>query len=86
MFPFVATFVLVTWQRVALPVFFGRLVNVVASASLFIYLTDHQSALVLAKLGLPPAAGVPIAVAVGIATRKLWETTSAAAVRKVSAR
>ena len=58
----------------------------VAAASLFIYLTDHQSALVLAKLGLHPAAGVPIAVAVGIATRRLWETTSAAAVRKVSAR
>lgn len=85
-FPFVATFVLVTWQRVALPVFFGRLVHVVATASLFIYLTDHQSALVLSKLGLHPAAGVPIAVAVGVATRKLWETTSAAAVRKVSAR
>ncbi|MEO8698602.1 MAG: AMP-binding protein [Kofleriaceae bacterium] len=74
-FPFVATAFLVFSQRVSLPIYAGRLVNIVASASLFIYLTDHQVELVLGKVGLGshPWVMVVAAVIVGIVAWWLWE-------------
>jgi hypothetical protein len=78
-FPFVTTVFLILSERVSLPRHLGRLVNVIASASLFIYLCDHQVEWVLEKT---PLAGsvleVPIAVAVGVAGWKAWELMSAA--------
>jgi amino acid adenylation domain-containing protein len=74
-FPFVATTFLAFVQRVSLPVMVGRVVTIIASASLFIYLTDHQVGLVLEKAGLGrfPIAMVGVAAVVGIAAWKLWE-------------
>jgi hypothetical protein len=78
-FPFVTTVFLIFSERVSLPRHLGRLVNVIASASLFIYLCDHQVEWVLEKT---PLAGnvlkVPIAVVVGVVGWKAWETLSAA--------
>jgi amino acid adenylation domain-containing protein len=77
-FPFVTTVFLTFSERVSLPRHLGRLVNVIASASLFIYLCDHQVEWVLEKT---PLAGnvlkVPIAVVVGVVAWKGWETLSA---------
>ncbi len=78
-FPFVTTVFLIFSERVSLPRHLGRLVNVIASASLFIYLCDHQVEWVLEKT---PLAGnvleVPLAVAVGVVAWKAWEMLSAA--------
>jgi hypothetical protein len=53
----------------------GRVVTIIASASLFIYLTDHQVGLGLEKAGLDrfPIAMVGVAAVVGIAAWKLWD-------------
>jgi amino acid adenylation domain-containing protein len=81
-FPFVATVFLLFSDRVSLPLYVGRLVNIVASASLFIYLTDHQVELALSKLGIAPGAIMVLtAVIVGIVVWKLWELASAIALR-----
>ena len=74
-FPFAATIFLAFVQRVSLPVVVGRVVTIIASASLFIYLTDHQVQLVLEKVGLGrfPIAMVGVATVVGIAAWKLWD-------------
>ncbi len=81
-FPFVATAFLAFVPRVTLPVWLGRVVTIVASASLFIYLTDHQTNLVLLKVaeraGIPE--GVPfamvmtvVAVVAGIVLYRVWD-------------
>jgi len=74
-FPFATTAVLAFVPRVSLPIQAGRIVTLIASASLFIYLTDHQVENVLSKVGLGPypIAMVGIAVVVGIVAWKLWE-------------
>ena len=78
-FPFVTTVFLIFSERVSLPRHLGRLVNIIASASLFIYLCDHQVEWVLEKT---PLAGnvlkVPIAVGVGVVAWKAWEVMSSA--------
>jgi amino acid adenylation domain-containing protein len=80
-FPFVATIFLIFSERVSLPRHLGRLVNVIASASLFIYLFDHQLEWVIEKT---PLAGnvvkVPIAVVAGVIGWNVWESVSAAVV------
>ncbi len=82
-FPFVATFFLLFCPRVALPLHVGRLVNLIAGASLFIYLTDHQVRWGLTKVGLGehPVVMLLLAVIVGVAAWKLWEITSSVAMR-----
>jgi len=81
-FPFLATAFLAFVPRVTLPVLLGRLVTIVASASLFIYLTDHQTNLVLLKVAerahIPE--GVPLAIAMtvvavvtGIVLYRIWD-------------
>jgi hypothetical protein len=78
-FPFVTTVFLIFSERVSLPRHLGRLVNIIASASLFIYLCDHQVEWILEKT---PLAGsvlkVPIAVVVGVVAWKAWEVATAA--------
>lgn len=81
-FPFVATAFLAFVPRITLPVLVGRLVTIVASASLFIYLTDHQTNLVLLKVA--EKAGIPdgppfqiamtlVAVVAGIVLYRIWD-------------
>ncbi|MBX3154817.1 MAG: AMP-binding protein [Deltaproteobacteria bacterium] len=73
-FPFVATAFLLACRRVSLPLLVGRVITVIASASLFIYLTDHQVELVLLKVGIPHGAlMVALAVVAGIVVWKVWE-------------
>ena len=81
--PFVATFFLLLCSRVSLPLHVGRLVNLLASASLFIYLMDHQIGLALTKAGLGNHSVVMlvIAVAIGVAAWRAWESGSSAAMR-----
>jgi amino acid adenylation domain-containing protein len=75
LFPFVASFFLLLQPQLTLPVHVGRLVNLVAGASLFIYLLDHQVEWALGKVGLAahPVVGVAIAVVAGVVVRKGWE-------------
>src|SRR5262249_50642328 len=82
-FPFIATLFLVASARVSLPAVAGRIVHVIAGASLFIYLTDHQIGLVLSRAGLGDHAVVMVvlAVTIGVAVGKVWEVTSTVAMR-----
>jgi hypothetical protein len=72
--PFVATFCLVTWRQVSLPVHIARAVNLIAGASLFIYLIDFQVKKIADKTPLldHPAITVVFAVFTGIAVWKCW--------------
>jgi amino acid adenylation domain-containing protein len=83
-FPFVASFLLVSLAQVSLPVVAGRLVNLIASASLFIYLVDHQVEWALSKVGLGshPVVMVAIAVVLGVGFRTGWERASARVIRR----
>ncbi len=86
--PFAAACFLIFCSRVALPLYVGRLVNLVATASLFIYLTDHQigSALVNLGLGDQVLVMVIIAVAGGVVVWKLWDSASTIAMRHAQRR
>jgi len=74
-FPVVAVVYLLFTTRIQLPIYAGRLVNLVASASLFIYLTDHQVQQVLEKtpLGKYPIVMIGLACVAGIVAWKAWE-------------
>ena len=80
-FPFVATCFLLGFPRVSLPVHVGRLVNLIAGASLFIYLTDHQTGLVMTKAGLGDhgVVMVVLAIAVGLGAWKGWDIATSIA-------
>ena len=84
-FPFVATYFVLVVQRVSLPLYLGRLVNIVASASLFIYLFDHQVGWAFEKAHLAhhSVLMVTTAVIVGIVGWKLWDIAAAIARRLV---
>jgi amino acid adenylation domain-containing protein len=77
--PFVATFCLVYWRRVSLPVRLGKAVNLIAGASLFTYLTDKQIKKLAERTLLVeyPAITVALAVVFGIIAWKCWETALA---------
>ena len=74
--PFVATFCLVYWRRISLPVHLGKAVNLVAGGSLFTYLTDKQIKKLADRTLLVeyPAVTVALAVVFGIIVWRLWET------------
>lgn len=78
-FPFVATFFVLAVDRVSVPRLLGRLVNIVASASLFIYLTDHQVGWAFEKVHLADQGLLMVvtAVIVGVALWKLWDLATA---------
>lgn len=80
-FPFLATFFVLAVDRVSMPRLLGRLVNIVASASLFIYLTDHQVGWAFEKAHLADHGilMVTTAVLVGVVLWKLWDLGVAAA-------
>ena len=82
-FPFVATFFVLFVRRVSLPLYAGRLVNIVASASLFIYLTDHQVGWAFEKAHLDSHGVLMVvtAIIVGIVLWKLWDIATAIALR-----
>ncbi len=82
--PFVATFCLVFWRRVSLPVHIGKAVNLVAGASLFTYLTDKQLKRLADRTLLLhyPAITVVLAVVAGIVIWKLWDAGVAFAIRQ----
>jgi amino acid adenylation domain-containing protein len=82
-FPFVATGFVLLVQRVSLPLYLSRLVNIVASASLFIYLTDHQVGWAFEKAHLAHHGVLMVvtAVIVGIVGWKLWDLVTAIALR-----
>ena len=74
--PFVATFCLVYWRRISLPVHLGKALNLIAGASLFTYLTDKQIKKLADRTLLVeyPAITVALAVVFGIIAWKCWET------------
>ncbi|MEO7092934.1 MAG: amino acid adenylation domain-containing protein, partial [Polyangiales bacterium] len=82
-FPFVATLFVLAVQRVSLPIHAGRLVNIVANASLFIYLTDHQVGWAFEKAHLESHGMLMVitAVVVGIILWKLWDIATSIALR-----
>jgi amino acid adenylation domain-containing protein len=81
--PFAATFFLTYQRQIRLPVALGKLVNLVAGASLFTYLIDFQ---VKSFVDKTPLRGYPlltlgIAVATGIVLWKVWEASFARLMR-----
>ena len=83
--PFVATLFLVFCSRVPLPRRLGRAAQLVAGASLFMYLMDHQIGTVLdrAGLGAHPVAMLLVVVAAGIAAQRAWAPASALALQRL---
>ncbi|MEO7330646.1 MAG: phosphopantetheine-binding protein, partial [Minicystis sp.] len=81
--PFAATFFLLYRRQVPLPLHLGKLINLIAGASLFIYLTDYQVRTVVEKTPLRghPLLTLVIAVATGVVIWKLWEAAFAVATR-----
>ena len=83
--PFVATFFLTYRRQIPVPVPVGKLVNLIAGASLFTYLTHFQARSLLFKTPLrayPPIA-LLAAVATGIVLWKAWEASLAVLTRWV---
>ena len=74
--PFVATFFLLYKRQVSLPLYVGKVVTLVAGASLFIYLTDYQVKAIVEKtpLGHWPAVTLVIALVAGIVAWRTWES------------
>lgn len=73
--PFVATFFLTYRRQIPVPVAVGKVVNLIAGASLFTYLTDFQ---VKSLADKTPLRGVPLltlalSVATGIVLWRAWE-------------
>ncbi len=83
--PFVATVFLVYRRQVTLPVYVGRLVNLMAGASLFTYLTDLQFKTLASKTPLAHSrlGMLLLALVGGIVVWKLWDAAYAVAARKV---
>lgn len=84
-FPFVATLFVLVVKRVPMPLYAGRLVNIVASASLFIYLTDHQVGWAFEKAHLAHHGVLMViaAVIVGVVLWKLWDLATTFALRLI---
>ena len=74
-FPFLGGTAIMLRDRIPLPNLLGALVNTVASASLFIYLTHFQIGSILSRLlGVKlPVLGVAIGLAGGVLAWKAWE-------------
>ena len=83
--PFAATLFLLRWNRITLPRRLGRAAQLVAGASLFMYLMDHQIGVVLGKVGLGahPVVMLLVVVAAGIAAQRVWEPMSALALQRL---
>ena len=70
--------------RISLPLYVGRLVTTVASASLFMYLIDKQVEVGLERFGLGnPIFMTGVVTVLGIIAWKLWEIGAAFVQRRV---
>ncbi len=81
--PFVATFFLTYQRQIPVPAPIGKLVNLIAGASLFTYLTDFQVKALVGKtpLGAYPLITLFISLATGIVIWKVWETAFSLLIR-----
>jgi hypothetical protein len=77
--PFVATFFLTYQRQIPVPVPLARLVNLIAGASLFTYLTHFQARSLVDRTPLRayPLIAVLAAVVTGIVLWKMWEASLA---------
>lgn len=73
--PLVATLCLATWRQIPMPVFLGRMVNLLAGGSLFIYLTDNQVKQFADRTSLVnhPWIILFLALLLGIVCWRVWE-------------
>ncbi len=83
--PFVATFCLLYWPQISLPMMLGKIVNRLAGASLFIYLTDMQVKKVAEHILRIQHSIINLVLAVmtGMIVLFLWEGGVAFAIRRL---